>query len=157
MSERKDPPEFTPKTCPVCGGRAMNAFKDRENFTSFEMVCWDCGKHHFYKMADDKKSFYQSGQTLIGTKQRLCYSRCFVFIKLMTIPIFSYHIKPTVKICHIIRQSKNNMQTVTPNIPEFVKKWTCYPELLCSQTPEYSLRILLHTATLLQMQGVFLC
>ena len=41
MSERKDPPEFTPKTCPVCGGRAMNAFKDRENFTSFEMVCWD--------------------------------------------------------------------------------------------------------------------
>ena len=27
MSERKDPPEFTPKTCPVCGGRAMNAFK----------------------------------------------------------------------------------------------------------------------------------
>ena len=57
MSERKDPPEFTPKTCPVCGGRAMNAFKDRENFTSFEMVCWDCGKHHFYKMADDKKSF----------------------------------------------------------------------------------------------------
>ena len=37
--------------------RAMNAFKDRENFTSFEMVCWDCGKHHFYKMADDKKSF----------------------------------------------------------------------------------------------------
>ena len=57
MSERKDPPEFTPKTCPVCGGRTMNAFKDRENFTSFEMVCWDCGKHHFYKMADDKKSF----------------------------------------------------------------------------------------------------
>ena len=57
MSERKDPPEFTPKTCPVCGGRAMNAFKDRENFTSFEMVCWACGKHHFYKMADDKKSF----------------------------------------------------------------------------------------------------
>ena len=57
MSERKDPPEFTPKTCPVCGGRAMNAFKDIENFTSFEMVCWDCGKHHFYKMADDKKSF----------------------------------------------------------------------------------------------------
>lgn len=56
MSERKDPPEFTPKTCPVCGGRAMNAFKDRENFTSFEMVCWDCANTISIKWLTIKKA-----------------------------------------------------------------------------------------------------
>ena len=30
---------------------------ESEDLIMFEMVCWDCGKHHFYKMADDKKSF----------------------------------------------------------------------------------------------------